>query len=329
MNRRDESREESVIDKYGAWRLIWKSRGRRNTLMIHNSKCFRDSTAKQWRHLAVGVNPRKSPPKTRKAPNGATAGLELQVLSPLRGFRRFGESVPHAHAWGYMLPPPSWLNPVVRRGPDGSCDSWAVQFYGSVIRHPDSGQFKMWYVAESKEDRLDSATPRSVPWRAAYAESFGDSDSTGGKHGAAEVNGHLLEIDRELGKAIEELIGIVTLATFYRCVRDESDKPGRKNFKGGRRKRRERCGWFTARSDIGDLRYVHRQLQRAHQQQPAGADCRWRFPPRSTPRTRRQYWTGVYLAAWRRTCLCIRISLPSLLKLTRSMKVRISIRPRP
>lgn len=62
-------------------------------------------------------------------------------------------------------------NPVLQRGPDGSCDSWAVQFYGSVIRDPESGRFRMWYVAVSEAERLNRATPRSVPWRVAYAES--------------------------------------------------------------------------------------------------------------------------------------------------------------
>ena len=59
-------------------------------------------------------------------------------------------------------------NPVVRRGGPGSVDSWAVQFYGSVIRQ--QGKFRMWYVAVG-DDRLDPRTPRSSPWRVAYAES--------------------------------------------------------------------------------------------------------------------------------------------------------------
>ena len=59
-------------------------------------------------------------------------------------------------------------NPIVRRGNAGAPDSWAVQFYGSVIR--DGGRFRMWYVAAG-DDRLDPDTPRSAPWRVAYAES--------------------------------------------------------------------------------------------------------------------------------------------------------------
>lgn len=42
-----------------------------------------------------------------------------------------------------------------------------------------------------------------------------------------------------LGKAIEELISIVTPATFYRWIRDESDEPRKKRTKGGQRKPRE------------------------------------------------------------------------------------------
>jgi len=59
-------------------------------------------------------------------------------------------------------------NPVLRRGGAGAPDSWAVQFYGSVIRVGDV--YRMWYVAAG-EDRLDKSVPRSSPWRVAYAES--------------------------------------------------------------------------------------------------------------------------------------------------------------
>ena len=59
-------------------------------------------------------------------------------------------------------------NPVVRRGGAKAPDSWAVQFYGSVIREED--KFRMWYVAAG-EDRVKRAGPRSSPWRVAYAES--------------------------------------------------------------------------------------------------------------------------------------------------------------
>jgi hypothetical protein len=50
-------------------------------------------------------------------------------------------------------------NPVVPRGQPGSPDSWAVQFYGSVIR--EGSKFRMWYVAAG-EDRLEGRGPRSA-----------------------------------------------------------------------------------------------------------------------------------------------------------------------
>lgn len=58
-------------------------------------------------------------------------------------------------------------NPVVPRGKSGTPDSWAVQFYGSVIR--ERGKFRMWYVAVG-DDRNEIKVP-SARWRAAYAES--------------------------------------------------------------------------------------------------------------------------------------------------------------
>ena len=94
-------------------------------------------------------------------------------------------------------------NPVLQRGPDGTCDSWAVQFYGSVIRDPNSGRFKMWYVAVSKEERLNSSTPRSVPWRVAYAESDDGIKWTKPNLGLVESGGsnnnNLVELDPHIG----------------------------------------------------------------------------------------------------------------------------------
>lgn len=94
-------------------------------------------------------------------------------------------------------------NPVLTRGPEGSCDSWAVQFYGSVIRDPHTGRFKMWYVAVSKEERLDSATPRSVPWRVAYAESEDGvrwaKPNLGLVESGGNRNNNLVKLDPQLG----------------------------------------------------------------------------------------------------------------------------------
>ena len=78
-------------------------------------------------------------------------------------------------------------NPVVRRGKPGSSDSWAVQFYGSVIRVGDT--YRMWYVAVG-DDRLDRTVPRSSPWRVAYAESKDGVKWTKPDLGLVESNGN-------------------------------------------------------------------------------------------------------------------------------------------
>ena len=58
-------------------------------------------------------------------------------------------------------------------------------------------------------------------------------------HTKPEERKRLLKLGKVLGKAIEELISIVTPSTFYRWVRDESDEPRKRRAKGGRRKPRE------------------------------------------------------------------------------------------
>lgn len=94
-------------------------------------------------------------------------------------------------------------NPVVTWGPDGSVDSWAVQFYGSVIRDPEKGKFRMWYVAVSKAERNDPALPRSAPWRVAYAESDDGIHWTKPNLGLVEAGGNtnnnLVKLDPQLG----------------------------------------------------------------------------------------------------------------------------------
>ncbi|MDC0292054.1 hypothetical protein OAK81_02045 [Verrucomicrobiales bacterium] len=83
--------------------------------------------------------------------------------------------------------------PVVTRGAEGEIDSWAVQFYGSVLRDHETGKFRMWYVAVSKEERKNETEAPSKPWRVAYAESddgiswtkpdLGDGEHVGNLHG--------------------------------------------------------------------------------------------------------------------------------------------------
>ena len=87
-----------------------------------------------------------------------------------------------------MLSPKRHLaNPVLRRGGAGASDSWAVQFYGSVIRVGDT--YRMWYVSVGN-DRLEKRVPRSSPWRVAYAESKDGVKWTKPNLGLAEYNGN-------------------------------------------------------------------------------------------------------------------------------------------
>lgn len=94
-------------------------------------------------------------------------------------------------------------NPVVARGPDGSVDSWAVQFYGSVIRDRETRKFRMWYVAVSGEERKAETVARSKPWRVAYAESDDGILWTKPNLGLVEVGGNtnnnLVKLDPHIG----------------------------------------------------------------------------------------------------------------------------------
>jgi hypothetical protein len=110
-------------------------------------------------------------------------------------------------------------NPVLTRGPDGSVDSWAVQFYGSVIRDPKSGKFRMWYVAVSKTERLNPKTPRSVPWRVAYAESDDGIKWTKPSLGLVQSGGNT---DNNLVR-LEPRLGVINLKVLH-----EPDDPNPK-----------------------------------------------------------------------------------------------------
>jgi len=94
-------------------------------------------------------------------------------------------------------------NPVVKIGGSGTVDSWAVQFYGSVIRDPAGGKFRMWYCASSKEERKDRSIPRSSLWRVAYAESEDGVNWTKPHLGLVESQGgkdnNLVMLDPPMG----------------------------------------------------------------------------------------------------------------------------------
>ena len=107
-------------------------------------------------------------------------------------------------------------NPVLARGPDGSVDDWAVQFYGSVIRHPETGKFRAWYCAVSKQERRTRISGRSGIWRVAYAESDDGIAWTRPNLGLVEVNGGK---DNNLCK-LEPHLGVLNLK-----VLDEPDDP--------------------------------------------------------------------------------------------------------
>lgn len=58
-------------------------------------------------------------------------------------------------------------NPVVPRGGPGEPDSWAAQFYGSMIKIGST--YRMWYTAVG--DERDEFGGRPEWWKVAYAES--------------------------------------------------------------------------------------------------------------------------------------------------------------
>lgn len=91
-------------------------------------------------------------------------------------------------------------NPVVARGAIGEPDSWAVQFYGSVLKI--DGKFRMWYAAQSSE-RGDSPDHNSSYWRPAYAESMDGVHWTKPKLGLVEYRStkenNLVSVDPLMG----------------------------------------------------------------------------------------------------------------------------------
>lgn len=107
-------------------------------------------------------------------------------------------------------------NPVIARGPDGAVDDWAVQFYGSIIRHPQTGKLRAWYCAVSKAERDDKSVPGSGKWRVAYAESDDGIAWTKPNLGLVELHG---STDNNLCR-IDPHLGILNLK-----VLDEPDDP--------------------------------------------------------------------------------------------------------
>ncbi len=139
-------------------------------------------------------------------------------------------------------------NPVVRRGKPGSSDSWAVQFYGSVIRVGDT--YRMWYVSVG-DDRLDRSVPRSSPWRVAYAESQDGVKWTKPNLGLVEYNGNR---DNNL-VSMEPRLGAVNIKVLY----DPDDPDSSRRYKMGTHvwfpKNKVRLGTFAPYASADGLNW--------------------------------------------------------------------------
>lgn len=77
-------------------------------------------------------------------------------------------------------------NPIVARGAPGETDSWAIHFYGSVLR--ENGKFRLWYVGTGDE-RGQRAEHNSSLWRLLYAESTDGIRWTKPKLGLVDYRG--------------------------------------------------------------------------------------------------------------------------------------------
>ncbi len=91
-------------------------------------------------------------------------------------------------------------NPVVGRGQPGEADSYAIHFYGSVIRQ--DGRFRMWYVGTGDE-RGENVQHDSSLWRALYAESTDGVNWTKPRLGLVDYRGNkdnnILKLDPFIG----------------------------------------------------------------------------------------------------------------------------------
>jgi len=91
-------------------------------------------------------------------------------------------------------------NPVVPRGRPGEPDSYAIHFYGSIIR--EGGKFRMWYVGTGDE-RGQNLQHDSSLWRVLYAESTDGVNWIRPKLGLVDYRGskenNLLKLDPFIG----------------------------------------------------------------------------------------------------------------------------------
>ena len=115
--------------------------------------------------VAVGVNARAS------QLDGGTFNPVIDETKAVTLFAFDNVSIPFTRSLKLEMNAPVKYagNPVLGRGKPGETDSWAIHFYGSVIREP-SGKFKMWYVGTGDERGQNTHHDTSL-WRVLYAES--------------------------------------------------------------------------------------------------------------------------------------------------------------
>lgn len=78
-------------------------------------------------------------------------------------------------------------NPVIARGQPGSADSWAIHFYGSVLK--ENGRYRMWYAAAGDE-RGQASAPDASLFHVCYAESTDGVNWTRPALGLVEYRGN-------------------------------------------------------------------------------------------------------------------------------------------
>jgi hypothetical protein len=166
----------------------------------------------------------------------AACGTDVQAANTLSDDRYFDEStaltlfafddvaIPFTQNLKLAMRTPERYagNPVVERGPAGTPDAWAVQFYGSVLREHD--RLRMWYVAAG-DDRLRPGTPRSAPWRVGYAEGADGFHWTKPELGLVDYEGRT----RNSLVRLAPRLGVVNL----KVLRDDADPDPSRRYKLG------------------------------------------------------------------------------------------------
>lgn len=133
------------------------------------------------------------------------SGKFKPVIDELKGETLFAFdniSIPFTRSLKIIMHAPEKYdgNPVVPRGKPGEPDSYAIHFYGSVIKEGD--KFRMWYVGTGDE-RGENIKHDSSLWRALYAESEDGVKWTKPKLGLVDYRGNkennILKLDPFFG----------------------------------------------------------------------------------------------------------------------------------